>query len=61
MKDRTPDGDMVDVGKGVIDFAEIFEHADRAGLKHFFVEHDNPGDAAASITSSHRHLSELGA
>ncbi|MFV1987091.1 MAG: sugar phosphate isomerase/epimerase family protein, partial [Gemmatimonadota bacterium] len=59
IKDRTPDGKMVDVGKGVIDFAAILAEADRAGLQHFFVEHDAPGDAARSIAASYSHLARL--
>ncbi len=40
------------VGEGVIDFKTIFENAKIGGIKHFFVEHDMPKDALASITSS---------
>lgn len=59
VKDRTADGEMVDVGDGVIDFPAIFARADRAGLKHFFVEHDSPDDAAGSIAASYGHLAQL--
>lgn len=53
-----PDHRMVDVGKGTIDFAKIFV-AGGPSLQHRFVEHDNPGDAFASITASYEHLSKL--
>lgn len=53
-----PEHRMVDVGKGTIDFARIFT-AGGSALKHRFVEHDNPGDAFASITASYRHLAQL--
>jgi len=56
VKDRTASGDMVDVGEGVIDFAAIFARAERAGLRHYFVEHDAPGDPATSIAASFRYL-----
>lgn len=59
VKDRTAAGEMADVGAGVIDFAAIFERSARAGLIHYFVEHDRPGDAVASITASYRHLASL--
>jgi sugar phosphate isomerase/epimerase len=59
VKDRTAGGDMVDVGDGVIDFAAIFARAERAGLRHYFVEHDTPGDAAGSIEASFNHLGGL--
>lgn len=59
VKDRTADGEMVDVGEGVIDFPAIFAEAERAGLKHYFVEHDRPGDAAGSIAASYAHLHDM--
>ena len=59
VKDRTADGAMVDVGGGAIDFAGIFAHAETAGFRHYFVEHDNPGDGFASVANSIRHLREL--
>jgi len=46
----------VPVGEGIIDFKRIFEHASEAGMKHFFVEHDMPAHAFASITSSFNYL-----
>ena len=59
VKDRAADGAMVDVGSGEIDFAGIFAHAENAGFRHYFVEHDNPGDGLASVANSIRHLREL--
>ncbi len=50
-------GEMVDVGAGVIDWAGIFAHSEHAGLRHYFVEHDQPGDPLASIQASYRYLS----
>ncbi len=60
VKDRTPDGTMVEVGAGVIDFPAIFRRAADAGLAHYLVEHDQPEDPVSSIRSSFRHLSQLG-
>lgn len=59
VKDMAADGEMVEVGRGEIDFAAIFAHAEQAGLKHFFVEHDEPADPLASIATSYRHLEAL--
>lgn len=42
VKDRTPDGKMTSVGEGTIDFADIFTLNDTAGVKHFYVENDQP-------------------
>lgn len=59
VKDMTEDEKMVEVGAGKIDFAQIFSHSKHAGLKHYFVEHDNPGDALKSIAASYQHLKKL--
>ena len=61
VKDGTapPERAMVDVGKGVIDFRRLFALSRTAGLRYAFVEHDQPGDALASIRASHDHLVRL--
>lgn len=59
VKDMDPSGEMVDVGTGTIDFGTIFARSEQAGLEHYFVEHDNPGDPARSIAASYRHLAGL--
>ncbi|GJM14572.1 MAG: sugar phosphate isomerase [Pseudohongiella sp.] len=53
VKDRTTAGDMVDVGRGDIDFAEIFSFADVGGVEHFFVEHDRPSSQFDSVAFSY--------
>jgi sugar phosphate isomerase/epimerase len=51
--DNTPNRMFTEVGNGIIDFKKIFKHADKAGLKYFFVEEDKcPGDPYDSITQS---------
>ncbi len=47
------------VGEGIVDFKRIFANADIAGMKHFFVEHDMPADAYASITTSFKNLQKI--
>jgi sugar phosphate isomerase/epimerase len=47
------------VGRGIVDFKRIFAAAKVAGMKHFFVEHDMPADAIASITTSYNNLTKL--
>lgn len=59
VKDRTADGEMVDVGAGEIDFEAIFERSDEAGLIHYFVEHDAPGDPIGSVRASYEHLASF--
>lgn len=50
---------MVAVGQGDIDFEQVFGRSDQAGLRHFFVEHDNPEDPLATIRTSYEHLRQL--
>jgi Sugar phosphate isomerases/epimerases len=47
------------VGTGVVDFKRIFANAKVSGMKHFFVEHDNPADPFASITTSYNNLRKI--
>lgn len=50
---------MTEVGKGAIDFKRLFAARRQAGMKHFFVEHDNPADPMASVGTSFRYLDSL--
>ena len=56
VKDRTAAGDMVDVGQGIIDFPAIFASSEEAGIRHYFVEHDEPADSLASVRRSYEWL-----
>jgi sugar phosphate isomerase/epimerase len=49
---------ILPVGSGTIDFKRIFEHQKTAGMQHFFVEHDMPKDAYASIKASYAYITE---
>ncbi len=59
VKDRLADGTMVAVGAGELDFAAMFAQSEGAGLRHYFVEHDQPSDPGASVRNSFGHLSQL--
>jgi sugar phosphate isomerase/epimerase len=59
VKDMAEAGAMADVGNGHIDFATIFAKSQQAGLKYFFVEHDEPPDPLASIEASFDYLKRL--
>jgi sugar phosphate isomerase/epimerase len=55
-------GDTVDlaaVGSGIIDWKRIFAQSDKAGIKHYIVEHDKPAHPFESITESYEYLSKL--
>ena len=51
--------DMTEVGAGVIDWKQIFANSGKAGIKHYFVEHDFPKDAFESIKKSFEYLHNL--
>ncbi len=59
VKDMDANGEMTEVGSGTIDFATDFGYAGLAGLKYFFVEHDNSADPMASIETSFAAISAL--
>ena len=54
-----PEHKMVDVGQGKIDWKRIFAKRDQAGIKHFFVEHDQPPQPFDDIAASYRYLKNL--
>jgi hypothetical protein len=52
--------DLTDVGHDdVIDWKRIFAQSKEAGIEHYFVEHDVPKDAFASLKASYDYLSQL--
>ena len=53
-----PKNQMVDVGKGVIDWRE-FLAVEEAGVRHVFVEHDDPKSPMAFLDNSIRYLKAL--
>jgi sugar phosphate isomerase/epimerase len=59
VKDFDASKNMTDVGKGVIDWKEIFAKSELAGIKHYFVEHDNPKSPFESIQASYEYLEKL--
>ena len=59
VKDMDASKNMVDVGKGTINWAQIFAERDKAGIRHFFVEHDNPPVPFDSAKASYNYLSAL--
>ncbi len=54
-----PTNEMRSVGEGTINWAQLFAQRKLAGIQHFYVEHDNPTDPWASITSSIAYLKRL--
>jgi len=50
---------MVAVGSGVIDFKRIFAKSGLGGIKHYFVEDDEPKSPLEEIRQSYQYLSKL--
>jgi len=61
VKDATPAPElaMTEVGSGSLDWTSIFALHEKAGIAHYFVEHDNPADPLSSITKSAGYLKAL--
>ena len=51
--------DITEVGSGIIDWKKIFAQSEKAGIKHYIVEHDNPAHPFDSIKTSYEYLYKL--
>jgi sugar phosphate isomerase/epimerase len=56
VKDSSPAGDFATVGKGVIDFPHLLSAAQRAGVKHYYVEYDLPDDSIGVVRQAYSYL-----
>lgn len=54
-----PGNEMADVGAGTTNWTAMIPAGKRAGVKHFFVEHDEPKNPLESIDRSYRYLRSL--
>ncbi len=52
-------GRMADVGQGSIDWKRIFAQSGKGGIKHYFVENDDPKSAFDDIKISYDYLNKL--
>lgn len=61
IKDSTgpPDYRHVDVGRGTIDFQRLLTRRRQAGIRHFFVEHDDPAAPLTFARASYEYLRRL--
>ncbi len=61
VKDSTgaPDYRHVDVGRGTVDFQRILTRRRQAGIRHLFVEHDDPADPLTFARASYDYLKRL--
>ena len=51
--------DLTEVGSGLIDWKKIFAQSEKAGIKHYIVEHDHPKQPFDSIAKSYDYLSKV--
>ncbi len=51
--------DMTSVGSGIIDWKRIFAQSEKAGIKHYIVEHDKAAVPFDSIKASYEYLRQL--
>ena len=56
---EAPARGFADVGSGVLDFKTIFQGCEKAGVKHYIVEHDRPAEPFFSIETSYNYLKEF--
>ena len=54
-----PELAMMHVGAGTLDFKKIIAAGRKVGLKHWYIEHDNPKEDIASITASAAAMKKL--
>ena len=47
---------QTDVGKGTIDWKRIFAQSAKAGIRHYYVEHDEPEKPFDSVRASYEYL-----
>ncbi|HYD51250.1 MAG TPA: sugar phosphate isomerase/epimerase, partial [Gemmatimonadaceae bacterium] len=61
LKDSTgaPAHRMVEVGAGTLDWRAILSRGAAQGVRHAFVEHDEPADAWGSVKASGEYLKQL--
>jgi sugar phosphate isomerase/epimerase len=58
--DNTPKHHFTEVGRGIIDFKKLLAAAEKAGVKHYFVEQDEtPGSPFSSLKISIDYLKQL--
>lgn len=59
VKDMLADRQMTEVGSGTLPWGSYFHERTLSGARHFFVEHDRPADAFASVAKSYAYLKNL--
>ena len=59
VKDMDAQGEFADVGKGTINFDDIFAHGELSGIEHKFVERDQTNDMVETIKQGYLAVSRL--
>jgi hypothetical protein len=48
-----------EVGAGIVDFKQAFDHAKDSGMKYFFVEQDGAPQPLQNVTNSYNYLNKM--
>jgi sugar phosphate isomerase/epimerase len=59
LKDMDDGGEIVGIGEGIIDFAEVLRLGDAAGIAHYYVEYDQAPDPMHAAASSLKRLTAM--
>lgn len=59
LKDIDRAGEIVGIGKGLIDFHEVLMTGEAAGIRHYFVEYDQAPDPLATAADALRRLASV--
>jgi len=59
IKDMNLDGDITDVGEGIINFSKIFSAERLSGLEHGFIEHDNTSDPEGTLRTGYKTVKSI--
>lgn len=59
VRDRSASGEMVAVGRGYINYSELFSYARKGGFQHYFVGIDSPADGMDSLAVSYQTVRDL--
>jgi len=57
--DGTSSRGQIELGRGIINFKEIFQHSEQAGIQHYFVEHENLAAPWPSMRANYEYLKNL--
>jgi sugar phosphate isomerase/epimerase len=52
-------GEPTEIGSGYVDFKPIFDARHTSGMKHFFIEQDEPPKPMENVTNDYNNLKKV--